>query len=268
MHGFRTMLAIAAAAVCAALGGAPAAGAQDLPVLERGDRGVAVEYWQGELNQWLDYARDGRRILGEDGVFGPRTEAATRDFQDASGLTVDGIVGESTWTQLYRTLGERAETLIARANVVPEWPVPVPRWFWPWARWYLGHGEFQGQARDGTVRPAAAPARIPNWAWRRMNVMNGRSVQARAVEFVFDRVDAIWEGELRRPPHVEWSQIDGDWILVTGSILGEDSGAVAAWLRHTGNRWQPWNLGRLPTVETAPSLVPCDLKRAFSEPQC
>lgn len=127
MTRLRLSLAVAVAALGAALVGVGDARAQDLPVLERGDRGADVAYWQGELNQWLDYAREGRRILGEDGVFGPRTDAATRDFQDAAGLRVDGIVGESTWTALYRTLGARAEVLIARADVVPEWPVPVSR---------------------------------------------------------------------------------------------------------------------------------------------
>ena len=261
-------LALALVPLVAGLARAEDTRAQDLPVLERGDRGVAVEFWQGELNQWLDYAREGRRILGEDGVFGPRTEAATRDFQGAAALTVDGIVGESTWQALYRTLGARASQIVERANVTPEWPVPVPSWFWEWGRWYLGHAEYADRARDPEVRPAAAPTRIPNWAWRRVNVMNGRTVQQRAIALVRDRVESIFGNTLRQPPHVQWSQIDGDWILLTSSVLGEDSGPAAAWLRFTAGRWHPWNIGRLPTVNTAPDLVPCDVKRAFSEPQC
>ena len=39
--------------------------------------------------------------LNADGIFGARTEAATRAFQRVSGLSVDGIIGRSTWARLY-----------------------------------------------------------------------------------------------------------------------------------------------------------------------
>ena len=68
--------------------------ALDLPTLRRGDTGQAVRNLQGLL---LAHDHDPRGI---DGIFGPRTEAAVRAFQQAAGIAVDGIVGPQTWDAL------------------------------------------------------------------------------------------------------------------------------------------------------------------------
>jgi hypothetical protein len=65
---------------------APAAGA--LPTLTRGARGPAVARMQKLL------------LIKDDGVFGPRTEAAVRDFQSSKGLQRTGVVDVVTWTAL------------------------------------------------------------------------------------------------------------------------------------------------------------------------
>lgn len=52
---------------------------------------LSVKKWQSLIN-----AVTGRG-LAEDGHFGPKTEAATRDFQAFFGLTVDGWVGSESW---------------------------------------------------------------------------------------------------------------------------------------------------------------------------
>lgn len=64
------------------------------PTIRRGDTGTAVRRLQRGLR------RTPRLDLVVDGVFGPLTEAAVREFQDGSGLVHDGIVGPLTWAAL------------------------------------------------------------------------------------------------------------------------------------------------------------------------
>lgn len=59
-----------------------------MTTLKLGSRGVDVKTLQSKLN------------LLADGIFGPMTEEAVRDFQKSHSLTVDGIVGPKTWAAL------------------------------------------------------------------------------------------------------------------------------------------------------------------------
>jgi hypothetical protein len=61
--------------------------------VKQGCLGGAVRRLQG----WLGDLGAGLQV---DGEFGPATNAAVRAFQQAQGLTVDGIVGQKTWEAL------------------------------------------------------------------------------------------------------------------------------------------------------------------------
>ncbi len=69
----------------------PAVDTQGRPTLRRGARGDLVKQIQNELE------------VDADGIFGPGTEAALRQFQRDNGLVPDGIVGPQTWAALLTT---------------------------------------------------------------------------------------------------------------------------------------------------------------------
>ena len=70
-------------------------------VLRQGSRGSAVERVQFWLNTIAQYD-DNIPTLTVDGIFGTGTTAAVRAFQRCHGLTVDGVVGKTTWDAIYR----------------------------------------------------------------------------------------------------------------------------------------------------------------------
>ncbi len=68
--------------------------------LRQGSTGSAVEQLQFWLNTLAQYDSAIPSVT-VDGIFGSGTAAAVRAFQRKYGLTVDGVVGQTTWTQLY-----------------------------------------------------------------------------------------------------------------------------------------------------------------------
>lgn len=70
-------------------------------VVSRGQRGEAVsalQYMLSLIGEFYDVIPP----VQVDGVYGADTEAAVRAFQQAAGLTQDGIAGEETWIMVYR----------------------------------------------------------------------------------------------------------------------------------------------------------------------
>ncbi len=70
--------------------------------LRRGSTGPNVVVLQVALNRISQNYPAIPKIPANDGVFGPRTEAAVRAFQQIFGLSVDGVVGSATWYAIVR----------------------------------------------------------------------------------------------------------------------------------------------------------------------
>lgn len=70
-----------------------------MTTIKLGSKGTDVKTLQTKLN------------LVADGIFGPITEEAVKEFQKANGLTVDGIVGPKTWAKLGTVIAKSKRTI-------------------------------------------------------------------------------------------------------------------------------------------------------------
>ena len=70
--------------------------------LRRGSTGPNVVVVQVELNRIAQNYPAIPKIANVDGIYGSRTEASVRKFQEVFGLASDGIVGKETWYELVR----------------------------------------------------------------------------------------------------------------------------------------------------------------------
>ena len=78
-------------------------------VLKLGSRGNEVKVLQEKLN------------LKADGIFGPLTEEAVKDFQRSNSLEVDGIAGADTLSKLNLSVNKRTiKELIVHCSATPE----------------------------------------------------------------------------------------------------------------------------------------------------
>lgn len=77
--------------------------------IKLGSRGTDVKVLQQKLN------------LLPDGIFGPLTEEAVKEFQKSRGLTADGIVGTNTWSKLGFSSNKRnIKEIIVHCSATPE----------------------------------------------------------------------------------------------------------------------------------------------------
>lgn len=75
------------------------------PAIQPGEQGPTVATWQAELNDWNRLSMTDLPIES-DGVYGPNSVAATRVFEQAAGLQVDGIVEPEDRAAMRETLAD------------------------------------------------------------------------------------------------------------------------------------------------------------------
>lgn len=115
-----------------------------MTTIKLGSRGNDVKTLQSKLN------------LVADGIFGPITKEAVKDFQKANGLSVDGIVGPKTWEKLgvVSTTNKRNITeIIVHCSATPEGKDYTVKDIdgWHRARGFNGIGYHYVIYRDGAV---------------------------------------------------------------------------------------------------------------------
>ena len=111
-------------------------------VLKLGSRGNDVKLLQEKLN------------LKVDGIFGPLTEEAVKDFQRSNGLKVDGIVGANTLSKLNLSVNKRnIKEIIVHCSATPEGKdftvADIKRWHL--ARGFSDIGYHYVIYRDGSI---------------------------------------------------------------------------------------------------------------------
>lgn len=80
-----------------------------MTTLKRGSRGSEVKTLQSKLN------------LLADGIFGPLTEEAVKEFQKTKRLKADGVVGSQTWAALgVARSSRRVDEIILHCTATPE----------------------------------------------------------------------------------------------------------------------------------------------------
>jgi murein L,D-transpeptidase YcbB/YkuD len=88
-----------------------------MPTLQVGSTGAVVTSLQtlltnGAPGQWNTTPQ------GIDGIFGPHTKAAVEAFQVWGGVTVDGIVGDQTWSVSLHAASATLETQVGLNFVI------------------------------------------------------------------------------------------------------------------------------------------------------
>ncbi len=108
-------------------------------VVARGDTGELVAFWQDRLNDYFTLQGSDEDIIAVDGVFGPATEGATREFQIVNdSVEPDGVVDPEDRVALREAIdalesdGGATDTVVASGDsgeLVAFWQDRLNDWF-------------------------------------------------------------------------------------------------------------------------------------------
>lgn len=121
-----------------------------MTTLKIGSKGSEVKILQIRLN------------LIADGIFGPITQEAVKDFQKKNNLTTDGIVGSTTWAKLGITQTRYINEIIVHCSATPEGKdftvTDIKKWHL--ARGFSDIGYHYVIYRDGSVHTGRDESKI------------------------------------------------------------------------------------------------------------
>jgi len=201
------------------------------PVLKKGSVGADVVFVQQHLG------------IPDDGVFGPQTEAAVKEYQRAHGLAVDGIVGPQTWASLLGTSGS------------PDWQTGIT------ATEFGGPDDFERSAYDNHVITAtemgvALPFRFQGARPPVMAKPAGKPGPIVTTTIVdvgpWNTNDPYWQTPGKRPQAESGTDMSGRRTNKAGIDL---TPAVARVLGIDGKGIVDWRFAQ-PVAKEAPAAVP------------
>lgn len=121
-----------------------------MTTLKLWSKGSEVRTLQSKLN------------LTEDGIFGPKTEEAVKDFQKKNNLIVDGIVDSETWNKLGVIQGRYINEIIIHCSATPEGKdftvADIKKWHL--ARGFSDIGYHYVIYRDGSINKGRDESKI------------------------------------------------------------------------------------------------------------
>jgi peptidoglycan hydrolase-like protein with peptidoglycan-binding domain len=183
--------------------------------LSQGCIGADVRNLQMILNLQRGDPRDPR--IGEDGTFGPETNARVRAFQDFCGLTVDGVVGPDTGAMLLpeRTYTAQAALVLDDGGGVAFSSAPgAPR-----SLFGMAPGVVRAGVGDPPPGPNPSPAPAPNQRFAQFQVLAGNQAAFNPKLFSPLVVTAQYNLIIRNPGKT-------DFTLTTGGQFALNSGGT------------------------------------------